>query len=458
MRLSDAALANLPADVKRPQYGRDAQKVGIVHFGIGAFHRAHQAWYTDVAMNGGDRDWMITGVSLRSRTVAEQMNPQDGLYAVAERSGKGEAISIAGAVRNVLVAPENPAAVVAAVADARTHILSFTVTEKGYCRDEAGKLDLVLADMGSFYPLVAQGLAQRLAAGRSGLTLISCDNLADNGETLQALLGQYIDRRAPHLTRWFEEECACPSTMVDRIVPATTDQDRARVAQRLGSLIDEACVVTEPFSQWVIENRFAGRRPRWELAGAELVDSVRPYETAKLRMLNGAHSLLAYCGLEAGHTFVHEAIGDPALRRLAEMLLYQEAAPTIPTAPGQDLTAYAAKLVDRFANSALNHRLVQIAMDGSQKIPQRWLATLGENRTAGRSSPAILSGLRAWVRHITGDNVAKWGPIEDPLAPMFGTILASNGTSALAAMLLGRNGAVSGRLGLADDELGLLGS
>ncbi|NLR40270.1 mannitol dehydrogenase family protein, partial [Novosphingobium sp. ERW19] len=191
----------------------------------------------------------------------------------------------------------------------------------------------------------------------------------------------------------------------------------AAVAAALGGLEDEACqdeacVVTEPFSQWVIEDRFAGPRPRWEAVGAQLVTEVAPYETAKLRMLNGAHSLLAYCGLRAGHEYVHEAIADPALRSLAEQLMRNEAAPTITTAPGQDLAAYADALIARFANPSLNHRLIQIAMDGSQKIPQRWLETLAHNEAHGRTCPAIREGLSAWIHHLQGHN----GPVDDPLA------------------------------------------
>ncbi|MBF9153083.1 mannitol dehydrogenase family protein, partial [Novosphingobium sp. 1Y9A] len=212
------------------------------------------------------------------------------------------------------------------------------------------------------------------------------------------------------LVEWFAANCTCPSTMIDRIVPATTDEDRASVAEALGGLTDEACVVTEPFSQWVIEDRFAGPRPRWEAVGAQLVSEVAPYEAAKLRMLNGAHSLLAYCGLKAGYEFVHEAIADPQLRHLAEQLMRREAAPTITPAPGQDLAAYADALIARFANPSLNHRLIQIAMDGSQKIPQRWLETLAANATQGHDCPAIRQALAAWIHHLQGHN----GPVDDP--------------------------------------------
>jgi fructuronate reductase len=450
VRLSPQSLATLPAQVARPRYDRDAQQVGIVHFGIGAFHRAHQAWYTDAAMNlgagneGGD-DWMITGVSLRSAGVARQMNPQGGLYTVAEQSGDGTALRIVGSVRGVLVASEEPDAVVAALAAPSTHIVSLTVTEKGYCRQADGSLDFELAHSLSFYYFVTQGLLARARAGLPGVTLLSCDNLADNGARLEALMLQYLDRHEPGLLPWFTANCTCPSTMIDRIVPATTDANRAMVAAALGGLVDEACVVTEPFSQWVIEDRFAGPRPRWEAVGAQLVDDVAPYETAKLRMLNGAHSLLAYCGLRAGYEYVHQAIADPALRHLAEQLMRNEAAPTITPAPGQNLAAYADALLARFANPSLDHRLIQIAMDGSQKIPQRWLHTLAESAAQSRDCPAILSailtGIAAWLHHLTGAN----GPVDDPLARQLATLATQASTPAQATTaIFTQDGPLSG--------------
>lgn len=412
MRLSEAMLDRMPREVERFAYDRDAQAVGIVHFGIGAFHRAHQAWYTDRAMDAGDRDWMIAGVSLRSPTVMAQIDPQDGLYTVTERSGAGSKAALVGAVREVLVADRHPQTIVDRIADPACRIVSFTVTEKGYCRTAEGSLDDQLAGPGSFYPLLADGLARRCEAQLPGITLLSCDNLADNGRQLERLMAEYCSRRNPALGEWIAQHCTFPSTMVDRIVPATTSADLDAVQRELDGARDEGAVITEPFSQWVIEDKFAGPRPAWEKVGAELVADVAPYETAKLRMLNGAHSALAYLGLERGHTFVHQAIADPALRRTVETLMRDEAATSFAPAPGQDLAAYADALLARFANPALNHRLAQIAMDGSQKIPQRWLQTLAAQAATGRRCPAILAALGAWLRHVRGDRLA----VDDPLA------------------------------------------
>ncbi|MEO5586909.1 MAG: mannitol dehydrogenase family protein [Novosphingobium sp.] len=411
MRLSGETLSYLPDAVERYGYVRAAQAVGIVHFGIGAFHRAHQAWYTDRAMDSGDRDWAIAGVSLRSANVAEQLIPQDGLYTVIERSAAGDRARLVGAVREVIVAPRDPAALAVRLGAATTHIVSLTITEKGYCRAQDGSLGHDQAREGSVYWHLADAMRQRRAAGIAGFTLLSCDNLSANGEQLQRLMSEYLDRHHPDLLSWFHSECTCPSTMVDRIVPATTVDDLAVLQDRLG-LRDEAAVMTEPFSQWVVEDKFAGRRPRWDAVGAQVVTDVVPYETAKLRMLNGAHSALAYLGLERGYTFVHQAVADPALRQLIEQLMRCEAATSFAPAAGQDLDAYSDALLARFANPALNHQLAQIAVDGSQKIPQRWLATLEAQRGMGRRCPAILTALAAWLRYIRGDRFV----VDDPLA------------------------------------------
>jgi len=435
VRLSTATLGSLAASVARPGYDRDAQATGIVHFGIGAFHRAHQAWYTDRAMAAGDRDWAIQGVSLRSAGVADQLNPQDGLYTLSERAPTGTRIRLIGSVKGVLVASTARQAVIDAVAAPSTHIVTMTITEKGYCRGADGALDPELAGEDSIYAFLSAGLARRRDAGLGGLTILSCDNLADNGRQFAGLMGAWLERHDPALRCWFEAECACPSTMIDRIVPATTAADRAAIAEAIG-LADEGATVTEPFSQWVIEDRFAGPRPRWEAVGAQLVQSVAPYETAKLRMLNGAHSALAYLGLQAGATFVHEAVARPDLRDLITRLMRDEAAPTVASASGQDLDRYRDDLLTRFDNPALPHRLAQIAMDGSQKIAQRWLETLAVQRATGRRCPAILHALAAWLGHVRGDN----GPVDDPMAATLAALWQAGDPDVVIDALFGPDG------------------
>lgn len=409
MRLQTGTASLLPADVTQPAYERAAQKAGCVHFGIGAFHRAHQAVYHDDIMNKGERNWAIIGVSLRSPDVADQMNPQDGLYTLSIRDGDRTEARLIGAVQRVIVASQEPQSVVEAIASSDTHLVTFTITEKGYCRSHDGKLEQTLANEKSVYGYLRHGLSARRARGLSGLTLLSCDNLAANGQTLRTLLCEYLAIHEPALLDWVGQNCTFPNSMVDRIVPATTPDDRQATATLLG-MDDLALVGTEPFSQWVIEDKFAGPRPSWEKVGATLVADVAPYEMAKLRMLNGAHSALAYHGLAAGHQFVHQAVRDPQIRPLIERLMRVEAAATLPKTQGQDLDAYATALLRRFENNALNHRLSQIAMDGSQKLPQRWLETFHWHRQRTIACPAIEAGLEAWFAHIKGAN----GPVDDP--------------------------------------------
>jgi fructuronate reductase len=435
VRLADATAAHLLASIHRPDYDRAAQASGIVHFGIGAFHRAHQAWYTDRAMERGDRDWAITGVSLRSASVAAKMNPQDGLFTVIERSGAGVSSRLVKAVRTVLVGDRDRPAIVARIAAPETKLISFTVTEKGYCRAPDGSLNPALAGRGSIFGFLAEGLSQRKAAGLPGVTLLACDNLADNGRQLERLTGDYCARHDPALGRWIAAECAFPNGMIDRIVPATTAADIADLQAILG-LRDEAAVITEPFSQWVIEDRFAGARPRWEDVGVQIVEDVAPYETAKLRMLNGAHSALAYLGLAGGHEFVHQAIADAELRPMIERLMRDEAATSLTPAPEQDLSAYAEALIDRFANPVLNHRLIQIAMDGSQKIPQRWLETLDWHQQRGRDCPMLHRAVTAWLCHVRGDN----GPVDDPLAATLAAVWISAGREGIVEAVFGPTG------------------
>lgn len=435
MRLSAANMEALAAEILLPGYDRSLCGIGIVHFGIGAFHRAHMAVYTDDVLTAQGGDWRILGVSLRSPAVRDQMHPQDGFYTLVERSSHGAKARIIGSVGDVLVASEERERLVATLAAATTHIASFTITEKGYCRAPDGSLDLTLADERSAFVYLAEAFARRRDAGLPGLTLLSCDNLAANGDQLRRLMLEYLDARAPALSGWFDKQCTCPSTMVDRIVPATTDVDRQEIEALLG-MRDEAAVVTEPFSQWVIEDKFAGPRPNWEKFGAQFTAQVDAFENAKLRMLNGAHSALAYMGLKRGHEFVHQAIADPELASVVDDIMRKEAAASLNPVNGQDLNAYANDLLIRFANPALNHRLAQIAMDGSQKIPQRWLETLAFHQKHGRSCPAILTALGAWLCHIRGDN----GRVDDPMAQKLKLIWDQAGQSRIVSTLFGLGG------------------
>lgn len=437
-RLSLAALARLPADVQRPSYDVAATGTGIVHLGIGAFHRAHQAVAVDDRLAAGESGWGVVGVSLRSPDTRDALEPQDGLYTVLVRSGAGDSPRVIGAVRRLLVAPENPAAVLAAMASPATRIVSLTVTEKGYCHDPAtGELrpdhpdvagDLASpADPVSAPGFLVEALRIRREQGSAPFTVLCCDNLPANGETVRRVVTGFARLRDPDLADWIDGEVAFPSTMVDRIVPATTDADRAAVAARLG-VGDAWPIATEPFSQWVIEDRFCAGRPRFEEAGAELVADVAPYELMKLRLLNGAHSTLAYLGYLAGYETIAETVADAHFSRLVRGLWDEEVIPTLSVPPGADLQAYTGSLLARFANPALRHRTWQIAMDGSQKLPQRLLGTIRERLAAGAPFPRLALGVAAWMRYVAGtDDRGRPIDVRDPLAGRFKEAAAQAG-------------------------------
>ncbi len=446
-RLSAATLGGLPGDVARPGYDRAATSTGVVHLGVGAFHRAHQAVVFDDLLRGGDPRWGVLGASLRSPDVRDQMNPQDGLYSVLVRDGASEQVRIIGALSEVLVAPENPAALVAALAAPQTHLVTLTVTEKGYKLDPAtgrlleGDADLA-ADLASLAaPRTAPGfitasLAARRERGLPGLTAISCDNLPHNGARLRDAVLAIAAHHDPALRDWIADHAAFPQTMVDRIVPATTEADVEALADRLG-VVDAAMVKTEPFTQWVVEDRFAGEQPDLAAAGVQLTDAVAPWEDAKLRMLNGAHSAIAYLGGLAGIDFVHQFVARPAGARFVEAL-WDEAAPTLSPPPGLDVGAYRRALMERFANPALQHRTRQIAMDGSQKLPQRLLATITVRLQRGQSIDALGLAVAAWMRWQGGrDDAGEAFTVDDPLAARTRELVgrAAQPTEAVQALL-----------------------
>lgn len=446
MRLSTATLSKVSGDIARPSYDRAAHGVGIVHLGIGAFHRAHQAVYIDdvLAREGGD--WRILGVSLRSGKVRGQLDPQNGLYTVVAEGAETRTRRVIGSVADAVVAIEERERVIASMAAPTTHIISLTITEKGYCHDPAtGQLDAahraVVADLAN--PERPQGalgyltaaMRRRRDAGTPAPTLLSCDNLSNNGALLRRVLVDFATRRDPGLAAWIDANVACPSTMVDRIVPATTADDLAELNATCG-YEDQGMVRTEAFSQWVIENRFAGPRPDFAAVGVQMVDDVEPYELAKLRMLNGSHSMLAYLGVLAGLTYVHEAVTQPDLAALVRHLMLAEAAPTLPAGP--DPAAYADALMARFANPALRHRLDQIAIDGSQKLPQRLVAPIADNLASGRSFDVAALAVAVWIAFASGEGQGTPRIVDDPLANSFMQLgqQASDDADALAGAFL----------------------
>ncbi|MDX8465602.1 mannitol dehydrogenase family protein [Mesorhizobium sp. VK23B] len=441
-RLSNASIAKLPGATAIPRYDRGAVTPGIVHLGVGAFHRAHQAAYVDACLADGEADWGIVGVSLRSPDTRDALAPQDGLYTLAVRDSAGEQLEVIGSILSLLVAPEDPGAVLAALTDPRIRIVTLTITEKAYLRAADGTLDEAhpdivhdLANPGSprtAHGFLTEALVRRRAAGAPPFTVLCCDNLPANGATLHKLLVEFAklrDARAgagdQPLAGYVADQVAFPSSMVDRIVPATTDSDRARVAQELG-VEDAWPVMTEPFRQWVIEDRFPAGRPAWEKFGVTMVEDVGPFEDMKLRLLNGAHSGIAYLGLLSGHATVDRAFADPAIRRFVDAL-WAEAIRTLPDDAGLDTTAYTAELAERFSNTALAHRTAQIANDGSQKLPQRIVASALARQEAGLLPEHLSLVVAAWIAACAarGSSLPQ-GHFTDPLDAALSDLFGRN--------------------------------
>ncbi|MDI7862009.1 mannitol dehydrogenase family protein [Rhizobiaceae bacterium n13] len=403
-RLSLAALASV-AGASKPSYDPATVTCGIVHLGVGAFHRAHQAVYVDDCLSAGESFWGILGASLRSPETRNALAPQDGLYTLAVQDASGDRLRIIGALRELVVAPEGPAALIDRMADQAIRIVTLTVTEKAYLRDASGGLDLAHPDIvhdlarpdhpRTVYGFLLGALRRRREQNVPPFTIACCDNLPANGETVKRLLVEFAGQVDPALATFVTDHVACPSTMVDRIVPATTDEDRARIATTLG-VVDAWPVKTEPFLQWVVEDNFPAGRPDWERFGVTMVADVRPFEDMKLRLLNGAHSAIAYLGLLLGHADVAGAFGDPDIRTFVDGL-WSEAATTLPDGAGLVPAAYTAALTERFSNPALVHRIAQIANDGSQKLAQRIIASARTQLARGGPADHLMLAPAAWI-------------------------------------------------------------
>ena len=415
-RLSNTTLTEVAAAVEKPAYDRSALRSGILHLGLGAFHRAHQAVYTDLALERSGGDWGIVGVSMRSDLVARQLAPQDALYSVLSEDQHGQSLRVVGAIRDVLVAPAAPEALDTLLADPAIRVVTLTITEKGYCLGEDGwsldrelpqiQRDLEQPDQATTaIGVLARGLARRQQSGHAPLTVISCDNLGENSARLRAALLEYLESTFPEVIPWLKAEVAFPCSMVDRIVPAVTGETIHKQSALLG-VRDEGAVTTEPFSQWIIENHGATALPDWAGAGAQFVDDIRPFEEMKLRLLNASHSTIALAGQLAGCETVAEVVSDKALGGFVASLMSEELIPALEAPAGFDLASYRDKLLDRFANPHLNHRCEQIAADSSEKIRQRWLATL---KSQGGDS-RLLVALACWCYLVLRTDL----PLNDP--------------------------------------------
>lgn len=442
-RLTLDTLARAKPGCATPGYDRAGLVPAIVHLGLGAFARAHLAAYTDDLLNLAGGDWGILGVSLVRPDQRDRLNPQQGLYTTIERGAQGERARIIGCLLGVMVAPEEPLALLERLASPRTRIVSLTVTEKGYCHDPAtGRLNLDHPDIvhdlhnpeapRTAIGFIVGGLARRRAARVAPFTVLCCDNLPHNGRLVAGLVNDFAQARDPSLAAWIAAEGAFPSTMVDRIVPALAEADHA-AAERLTGLADAAPVGHEPFRQWVIEDDFVGGiRPEWEKAGAQFAPDVAPFEHMKLRLLNGSHSALAYLGHLAGHETIVDAVSDPVFADYIRRF-WEEVRPVVPPPPGQSLTDYTDALLARFANPAIRHRTWQIAMDGSQKLPQRLLGSVRERLARGLPIPALAMAIAAWARYVGGTD-EKGAPIDvrDPLAGLLRGVIEDAGEAPAA--------------------------
>ncbi|GAA3627882.1 mannitol dehydrogenase family protein [Kineosporia mesophila] len=386
-----------PAGTPRRPFGPQAP-VGIVHLGLGAFHRAHQAVYTQMVDDAGE--WGICGATQRSATVVEQLRPQGGLYSVMERGPSQTRLEIIGQIRDVVDGRTETGRLIARLADPAVRVVTLTITEKGYRSGPGGALDRLIT-----------GLGARAERDAGPLTVLPCDNLNGNGEVLRDLVRENL---SGDLADWVENNVRYPCSMVDRIVPATTDADRAEAGARLGAQ-DAGLVVAEPFRQWVIQDDFAAGRPAWEKAGAELVADVAPYERRKIRVLNGSHSLLAYLGALRGYRTIAQAASDDDLAQAAWRLIEQDVAPTL-ASDGLEVLDYGRTVLERFTNPALPHLTTQVAMDGSLKLGPRLLGTIRDARAAGRMPQGAVLGVAAWMVYVGKACQEGVLPLDDPHA------------------------------------------
>jgi len=423
--LRQAALGELDPRVSVPDYDRDRVSVGIVHIGPGAFHRAHQAAYVDSYLATGDSSWGIctVGVLPGDTTIRDVLAQQDGLYSLFTVAPDGaEEARVIGSLVKHLHAPDDPAAVLDVLLEPATRIVSLTITEGGYVVDGAADTEVGpdnddrtdSAEPMSAFGFIVAALAMRRAAGTPPFTVLSCDNIQGNGHVARAAVTKFAAQRDPELAGWIREEVAFPSTMVDRITPATTTTTREDARQ--WGIEDHWPVRAESFAQWVVEDRFSAERPALERVGVQFVDDVSPYEKMKLRLLNASHQALGYLGLLSGFDYVHEVCRDPLFARFLRGYMRREAIPTLDPVPGVDVGEYCEQLIERFAGVAVQDTLARLAVDGSDRIALFVLPVLSEQLAAGRSMRYCALVLAAWAEFLAGKTDVE--PVDKRLADL----------------------------------------
>jgi fructuronate reductase len=419
-----------PVSVPSLNYQPEEYGVGIVHFGPGAFHRAHQAYYTDRVLSEFGGDWRILAVSLKSTKTVDDLNAQDGRYSLLTKSNDGESqLKVIGAIARAEAAVRSTDHVFETLSSPYTHILSLTVTEKAYGIDrQSGRVDHAHSDIAhdllnpdepiGVIGMIVKGLSLRMKIDLSPFTVLCCDNLPNNGDLVRSGVLDFAQRLDDKLSQWISAHGCFPNTMVDRITPAATQDVYDNVSEILG-VADKLAIETEPFTQWVIEDKFCGPRPAWENVGALIVDDVAPYEHMKLRMLNGAHSLIAYLGYIHGCKYVRDGMVNPHISKLVRRH-FNAASQTLAPLANVNFAEYANQLAERFENPNIAHETYQIAMDGTQKLPQRIFAPAIDALKANQRLDSFALATAAWMQYcyvgVTGNTKNSDGPfsLRDP--------------------------------------------
>lgn len=429
IKLNQSNLKRLAPDVQVPQYDRKAVAQSIVHVGVGGFYRGHQAVYLDDLLHRpGHAEWGYCGVGLlkHDERMRDALLPQDCLYTVVERSAAGDRARVVGSVLNFLYALDDPQAVIEKMASPKCRIVTLTITEGGYYVNEGtGEFNDTHPDIVhdlqhpheprcSFGYLV-EALDLRRRRGLAPFTVMSCDNLQHNGDVAKKMILAFVERRDPELRRWIAENSAFPNSMVDRIVPATTDEHRAVVRDKFG--IEDAWPVgTEPFKQWVIEDNFPSGRPPWEQVGAQMTSDVLPYEKMKMRLLNGSHQAMCYIGMLLGLEYAHQTMEDPQIRRLVQTMMDEEVTPLLKAPQGIDLTEYKKTLIERFSNPTIKDQLSRIGTEGSARIPKFVLPSIVDQLERGGPTKLLTFTVAAWFRYLKGtDDQDREMPVIDPM-------------------------------------------
>lgn len=426
-RLCNHALSTLPASVRRPSYDRSALTPGIVHIGVGGFHRAHQAVYLDDLFNlGVGHEWGLVGVGLleHDRVMADALIPQDCLYSVIEQDIRGNAARVVGAMIDFVHAPSDPRRAMELLCDPRIRIVSMTITEGGYNIDQAsGKFltsnEAIQQEARGAVPLsvfgyVVGALAERRKRGVAPFTVLSCDNVVHNGRIAAGAFCAFAEMRDPELAEWVRSSVSFPNTMVDRITPATSPETRALAAEMLG-LDDRWPVACESFKQWVIEDSFCNGRPELERVGVQMTSDVTPYEVMKIRLLNAGHSAIGYLGYLCGFEHIFEIMADADFQRFIAAFWDDEVTPHVAEVPGVDLGAYKRSLFERFSNPNIRDQSLRICSDGSNKLPKFLLPTIREALETGAPMRRMCLVVASWIRFMSGrDELGRAIPPSDP--------------------------------------------